>query len=256
MDWAEIKARIDHGEDGSTELERTLERQLQEFYNAFGYILTEEQTIAGASVSDIELAAFWTHLTRQGFDVVAEPEPAVEDDLCNRGVLAEFDGALRPTLYGLLAFGKYPQLAPQTGNFWIECVAYGGNDQAAGVILVSEAKGRLDEQLDRGAWLGPRTRAIRATRRGAAEGQAAAAPEGDPRGPRQRRCASRLRNHRVKDPIRGVLRPRAGDEPRGAARPHDSRGDAHRRANPIPERADGELHARPPVHGAARGAAG
>ena len=149
MDWAEIKARIDHGEDGSTELERTLERQLQEFYNAFGYILTEEQTIAGASVSDIELAAFWTHLTRQGFDVVAEPEPAVEDDLCNRGVLAEFDGALRPTLYGLLAFGKYPQLAPQTGNFWIECVAYGGNDQAAGVILVSEAKGRLDEQLDR-----------------------------------------------------------------------------------------------------------
>ena len=63
--------------------------------------------------------------------------------------MAEFDGALRPTLYGLLAFGKYPQLAPQTGNFWIECVAYGGNDQAADVILVSEAKGRLDQQLDR-----------------------------------------------------------------------------------------------------------
>ena len=123
--------------------------ELQELYNAFGYILTEEQTIAGASVSDIELAAFRTHLTRQGFDVVAEPQPAVEDDLRNRGVLAEFDGALHPTLYGLLAFGKHPQLAPQTGNFWIECVAYGGNDQAADVILVSEAKGRLDEQLDR-----------------------------------------------------------------------------------------------------------
>ena len=122
--------------------------ELQELYNAFGYILTEEQTIAGAGFSDIELAAFWAHLRRQGFDVVAEPQPAVEDDLRNRGVLAEFDGALHATLYGLLAFGKHPQLAPQTGNFWIECVAYGGNDQAADVILVTEARGRLDEQLD------------------------------------------------------------------------------------------------------------
>ena len=123
--------------------------ELQELYNAFGYILTEEQTIAGTDVADIDLPTFRAYLMRQGFDVVAEPQPAVEDDLRNRGVLAEFDGSLHPTLYGLLAFGKHPQLAPQAGNFWIECVAYGGTDQAAEVILVSEAKGRLDEQLDR-----------------------------------------------------------------------------------------------------------
>ena len=123
--------------------------ELQELYDAFGYILTEEQTITGADVSDIDLPVFQSYLTRQGFDVVAEPQPAVEDDLRNRGILAEFDGSLHPTLYGLLAFGKHPQLAPQTGNFWIECVAYGGSDQAAEVIVVSEAKGRLDEQLGR-----------------------------------------------------------------------------------------------------------
>ena len=123
--------------------------KLQELYNAFGYVLTEEQTISGADVSDIDLPAFQSYLTRQGFDVVTEPQPAVEDDLRNRGVLAEFDGSLHPTLYGLLAFGKHAQLAPQTGNLWIECVAYAGSDQAAEVILVSEAKGRLDEQLDR-----------------------------------------------------------------------------------------------------------
>lgn len=123
--------------------------ELQDLYNAFGYILTEEQAITGAGVSDIDLPTFRAYLTRQGFDVVAEPQPAVEDDLRNRGVLVEFDGLLHPTLYGLLASGKHPQLAPQTGNFRIECVAYGGTDQAADVILVSEAKGRLDEQLDR-----------------------------------------------------------------------------------------------------------
>ena len=123
--------------------------ELQKLYNAFGYVLTEEQTIVGADVGDIDLPTFRAYLRRQGFDVVAEGQPAVEDDLRNRGVLAEFDGSLHPTLYGLLAFGKHPQLAPQTGNFWIECVAYGGSDQAAEVILVSEAKGRLDEQLDR-----------------------------------------------------------------------------------------------------------
>ena len=123
--------------------------ELQELYNAFGYILTEEQTITGLGVSDIELSAFQAYLKRQGFDIVTEPQPAIEGDLCNRGVLAEFDGSLHPTLFGLLAFGTHPQLAPQTGNFWIECVVYAGTDQAAEATLVSEAKGRLDEQLDR-----------------------------------------------------------------------------------------------------------
>lgn len=123
--------------------------ELQELYNAFGYILTEEQTIPGVGVSGIDLEAFSTYLVRQGFEVVEGPQPAVEDDLRNRGVLADFDGSLHPTLYGLLAFGKRPQGAPQTGNFWIECIVYGGNDQASEVILVTEAKGRLAEQVDR-----------------------------------------------------------------------------------------------------------
>ncbi|MDE0444879.1 MAG: putative DNA binding domain-containing protein [Gammaproteobacteria bacterium] len=123
--------------------------ELQELYNAFGYILTEEQTIPGIGVSSIDFEAFSIYLVREGFEVVEGPQPALEDDLRNRGVLADFDGSIHPTLYGLLAFGKRPQGAPQTGNFWIECIVYGGNDQAAEVILVTEAKGRLDEQVDR-----------------------------------------------------------------------------------------------------------
>ena len=123
--------------------------ELQELYNAFGYILTEEQTIPAACLADLDLQAFRAYLIRQGFEVVESPQPAVEDDLRNRGLLAEFDSGLHPTLFGLLAFGKQPQSSPQTGNFWIDCAAYGGTDQAAEAILVGEAKGRLDEQVQR-----------------------------------------------------------------------------------------------------------
>ena len=123
--------------------------ELQELYNTFGYILTEERTMSGFGIGDIDIGFFREHLHRLGLDVESGPQPLVEDDLRNRGVLEVFDGVPRPTLYGLLAFGKAPQGAPQTRNFWIECVAYGGTDQAAEAVLVSQAKGRLDEQISR-----------------------------------------------------------------------------------------------------------
>ena len=104
MDWAEIK-----GEDPALR-------------NPLGGFLTEEQAIPAASVADIDLQAFRDYLLRQGLDIVDEPQPAVEDDLRNRGLLAEFDGQLRPTLFGLLAFGKQPQSQRQTSNCWIDCV--------------------------------------------------------------------------------------------------------------------------------------
>ena len=120
--------------------------ELQELFNAFGFVLTEDQTIIAATVDDIDVDGFRRHLAQQGLDL-DEPQPTLEDDLRNFGAIAEFDGALHPTLYGLLAFGKHPQHFPGTGNFWINCVAYAGLDQAADVNTVREAKGRLDEQV-------------------------------------------------------------------------------------------------------------
>ena len=120
--------------------------ELQELFNAFGFVLTEDQTIIAATVDDIDVDGFRRHLAQQGLDL-DEPQPTLEDDLRNFGAIAEFDGALHPTLYGLLAFGKHPQRFPGTGNFWINCVAYAGLDQAADVNTVREAKGRLDEQV-------------------------------------------------------------------------------------------------------------
>ena len=123
--------------------------ELQELYNAFGYVLTEERGIQAASPADIDLQAFRSYLHALGLETDQEPQPRTEDDLRNRGVLTEIDGAPHPTLYGVLAFGKEPQRFPQTASFWIECVAYAGDDRAADVVLAGEGKGRLDEQVRR-----------------------------------------------------------------------------------------------------------
>lgn len=123
--------------------------ELQELYNVFGYVLTEEQAIQAARIEDIDLQVFRRYLVTLGIETDQEPQPETEDDLRNRGVLTEVGGELHPTLYGVMAFGKEPQRYPQTGNFWVECVAYAGEDRASDVILVGEGKGRLDEQVER-----------------------------------------------------------------------------------------------------------
>lgn len=123
--------------------------ELQELYNAFGYILTEERAIQAASPADIDLQAFRSYLRALGLETDAEPQPTTEDDLRNRGVVTGLGGVLHPTLYGVMAFGKEPQRHPQTASFWIECAAYAGSDRASDVVLVGEGKGRLDEQVRR-----------------------------------------------------------------------------------------------------------
>ena len=130
----------------SVELSAT---ELQELYNAFGYVLTQDRTIQAATLADINLQVFRAYLREMKIDTEAEPQPSDEDDLRNRGVLAELGNALHLTLYGALAFGKRPQSYPQTRNFRVECVAYEGGDRASDVLQVSDAAGRLDEQVER-----------------------------------------------------------------------------------------------------------
>ena len=124
-------------------------RELQELFNAFGFILTEEQVLRGAGVRDLDLEAFRGFLRAQDLDTEEAPQPAAENDLRNHGVLGEAGGRLHPTLYGILAFGRDPQGHRQTRSFLIRCAAYAGDDPAAEVILAGEAGGRLDEQVRR-----------------------------------------------------------------------------------------------------------
>lgn len=123
--------------------------ELQDLYNDFGYILTEERSIQAATSSHIDLARFRAYLRALGLDTEEDPQPAAEDDLRNRGVLTQSGDALRATLYGVLAFGGDPQRYPQTRNFRVECVAYAGEDRASDSLQVADAGGRLDEQVQR-----------------------------------------------------------------------------------------------------------
>lgn len=123
--------------------------ELQELFNVFGIVLAEWQIIAAAGVRDIDIDEFRSFQRRSGIETEEEPRLSDEDDLRNARVVAEADGALHPTLYGLMVFGKSPQMHPQTGSFWIKCAAYAGTDRASGDILVGDAKGRLVEQAQR-----------------------------------------------------------------------------------------------------------
>lgn len=121
--------------------------EIQDLYNTFGHVLTEERVIQDAGASDVDMDAFRKFLQKQGLDIDAEPQPSDTDDLRNRHVLADLGGELHPTLYGILAFGKRPQKYPQTRNFVIDCAVYGGDDRASDVLLVSKVAGRIDEQV-------------------------------------------------------------------------------------------------------------
>ena len=123
--------------------------ELQELYNAFGYIFREERTIQTAAPEHLDHRVFRTYLQKLRLDIEDEPQPEDTDDLRNRGVVAELGDTLHPTLYGVLAFGREPQRYPQTRNFWVECAAYKGDDRASDVLHVAEATGRLDEQVRR-----------------------------------------------------------------------------------------------------------
>ena len=121
----------------------------QELFNYFGFMLTEEQVIRAADPDDIDLGAFRAFLHAQGLDADEEPQPSVVEDMRNAGILAESDGRLVPTLYGVMVFGRDPQNHPQTSSFFVQCAAYSGTDSEADVISVGESKGRLEDQIHR-----------------------------------------------------------------------------------------------------------
>jgi predicted HTH transcriptional regulator len=123
--------------------------ELQELFNIFGFVLTEEQIVPGTTPSDLDLEVFESFLRRLGLDLEEDPRLDRLDDLRNRGVVALDDGTPRLTLYGLLCFGRQPQSFPPTRSAWVQLVAYAGTDRAAEVILSGEAKGRVDEQVER-----------------------------------------------------------------------------------------------------------
>ncbi|NOY26996.1 MAG: transcriptional regulator [Oligoflexia bacterium] len=129
--------------------------ELQELYNVFGIVLTEERIIPGTTVADIEAEVFREYMLKRGVDIAQDTGLSLETDLRNREVLDEdMDGQQRATLFGLLCFGRAPQDHGPTRNFWIDLVAYAGVSRADEVLSSAQARGRLDEQVKRAEdWL-------------------------------------------------------------------------------------------------------
>ena len=123
--------------------------ELQELLNVFGLVLTEKQVIASATADDIDLNAFRSYMRVQGMRMEDEPQPDAESDFRNASVCDWLNGTLRPTLYGLMVFGKDPQGFPHATSLFIQCARYGGGDQASDVLSAGESRGRLDEQVHR-----------------------------------------------------------------------------------------------------------
>ena len=122
--------------------------ELQELLNVFGLVLTEQQVISSATVNDIDVGAFRSFMQAQGMRTEEGPQPDIDNDLRNASVCDWLERALRPTLYGLMVFGREPQGHPHTTSLFIQCVAYDGDNQAADVLSAGEGKGRLDEQVN------------------------------------------------------------------------------------------------------------
>lgn len=123
--------------------------ELQELLNAFGLILTEQQIISSAATDEIDLDTFRSFMRVQGKRTEEEPQPDIENDLRNASICEFMDGTLRPTLYGVMVFGRDPQGYPHTTSLFVQCVSYDGVDQAGAVLSAGEGKGRLDEQVTR-----------------------------------------------------------------------------------------------------------
>lgn len=128
--------------------------EIQELMNAFGLVLTEEQLVHGAGVEDIDTRAFRQFMASQGADMDRDPQPSLGDDLRTASVVEEFGGVLRPTLYGLMVFGRDPQGHAATSGLYTECAAYQGDDRSGEAIGVATVRGRIEDQVLRSVdWL-------------------------------------------------------------------------------------------------------
>ena len=109
----------------------------------------ERHEISTATVGDIDLDTFRSFMLAQGKNMEEEPQLDLNNDLCNAEVCDSINKTLRPTLYGLMVFGRDPQGHPNTTSMFIQCAAYAGIDRSADVLSAGEGKGRLDEQVTR-----------------------------------------------------------------------------------------------------------
>ncbi len=123
--------------------------ELQDLYNAFGFVKTEERLLTGAGVHDLDDHRFRQYLSGRGLERKDGREPDILDDYRNFDVVRDWEGQTSPTLFGLLAFGRDPQRLAITRSLLVRNTAYRAASRGKGVLFAAEAHGRLDEQVNR-----------------------------------------------------------------------------------------------------------
>ena len=105
----------------------------------------EDEIVAEATPQDLENPAPpWPSVPQNAWS-----REQTEGEFVGRGILApDALGVLRPTVFGLLCYGRQPQAHRGLRSAFVELCRYAGTDRAADVILRGEAKGRLDEQVE------------------------------------------------------------------------------------------------------------
>ena len=108
---------------------------------------TRPDFVREAGVDAIDERALRRFMVAQGAEFsFGEGWPTDEDFLAARVVEVVF-GTLRPTLYGLMAFGKDPQSYSSTADLYTECAAYDEDDRRQGPFRAARIRGPLDEQV-------------------------------------------------------------------------------------------------------------
>ena len=118
-------------------------------FNTLGSLFTEELVIQDAEIDSIEMRRFREFQKALGVDIESPEQPDYVNDLIYAGIVSHSIHGLKPTLYGIMMFGKNPQGFRATRSFWVACSAYAGMDRASDVISSAEAKGTLFDQVER-----------------------------------------------------------------------------------------------------------
>ena len=194
--------------------------ELQELYNAFGYILTEERPIQAATTTRVDLEAFRAYLRRLGLDTEYEPQPNDEDDLRNRGVVAELGRC--PASHALRRSGVWQGAATLPANTQLP----------RGVRLIPGRRPRFEcppssgycRTFRRASTTSPRLvlwpRTVRIVPRIDPRRSPAAATAGASRSAGQLGRASGLCRHRIEGAARVLRNPCGRNQPGRLAQPH------------------------------------
>ena len=106
--------------------------------------------VPDAGVEALDLHTFRRFMVAQGGEFQMGDQWPRAEDLLASAVVEEISGTLRPTLYGLMVFGRDPQRYGTTADLYTECAAYGGSERSGETVAAAASiRGPLGEQVVR-----------------------------------------------------------------------------------------------------------